>query len=346
MDDGSTSRAPRKRKIGITDVAREAGVSVGAASDALSGKNRLPEETRRRVREVADRLGYRPDPAARALRTGRAPVLGLVVTSLRRSFNFDLYEPLWGRLIGAATLAAHDRGYGICVLPDLQLGSYPSIPLAGLVVVDTEPRDPELQAALAFGIPVASPAADASSGVGVIVRFDDQSVTHRALDHLWELGCRRLGVLLHGLPGVDGNVNGDFEEVELGYRSWCVQRGVEPVVVRFGASAQEASLAATQVLGSDLDGLYTVSPGAVALHRSAVKAGVTLGERLRVVSRCVGMDEHLDRLGISTMSSPPGPVMTSVVEALIDLIEGRRSAPVVVRQEFELVVRASSGAPV
>jgi DNA-binding LacI/PurR family transcriptional regulator len=52
-------------RVSIRDVAREAGVSVTTVSHALNGKGRLNVDTRRRVREVADRLGYRPNPAAR-----------------------------------------------------------------------------------------------------------------------------------------------------------------------------------------------------------------------------------------------------------------------------------------
>ena len=49
-------------RVSIRDVAREAGVSVTTVSHALNGKGRLNPETRERVREIADRLGYRPNP--------------------------------------------------------------------------------------------------------------------------------------------------------------------------------------------------------------------------------------------------------------------------------------------
>ncbi len=71
----------RLGRAGIRDVAAAAGVSITTVSDALNGKGRLPDATRRHVREVADRLGYRPSAAARTLRTGKSGLIGLTVTT-------------------------------------------------------------------------------------------------------------------------------------------------------------------------------------------------------------------------------------------------------------------------
>lgn len=60
------------------DVAREANVSGTTVSRVLSGKDsQIGEDARRRVWEAAERLGYVPNPAARALLTGRTQLVGL-----------------------------------------------------------------------------------------------------------------------------------------------------------------------------------------------------------------------------------------------------------------------------
>ena len=51
--------------VTIKDIAREAGVSPSLVSFVFNGKNRVGEETRRRILEVAERLGYRTGQAAR-----------------------------------------------------------------------------------------------------------------------------------------------------------------------------------------------------------------------------------------------------------------------------------------
>ncbi|HSJ51183.1 MAG TPA: LacI family DNA-binding transcriptional regulator, partial [Actinomycetota bacterium] len=70
----------RQKAVGIKDVAREAGVSITTVSHALSGKGRLPEETRARVQRVAAELGYTPNAAARSLAGGRTGLLATYVS--------------------------------------------------------------------------------------------------------------------------------------------------------------------------------------------------------------------------------------------------------------------------
>ena len=55
------------RRVTIRDVAAEAGVSIGTASKALNGQGKLRAETRKRVAEVAERLGFAPNTLAQAL---------------------------------------------------------------------------------------------------------------------------------------------------------------------------------------------------------------------------------------------------------------------------------------
>ena len=63
--------------VTIRDIAREAGVAVSTVSYALSGKVVLRKETRRRIIEAAERLGYRPRPARR--RSGTRSETPLIV---------------------------------------------------------------------------------------------------------------------------------------------------------------------------------------------------------------------------------------------------------------------------
>src|SRR5215475_229230 len=77
----------------MTDVAKLAGVSHQTVSRVLNGHPNVKEQTRLRVQGAITALGYRPNPAARALATGRSHVIGVVTQSS------TLYGP-------ASTLAA------------------------------------------------------------------------------------------------------------------------------------------------------------------------------------------------------------------------------------------------
>ncbi|MGO4189431.1 LacI family DNA-binding transcriptional regulator [Pseudarthrobacter sp. TAF60_1] len=99
------------RNIGIKDVAAAAGVSVTTVSHVLNevASARISPETRDRVRSVARQLGYGPNSVARALRTSRTALLGLVIEDAGAS-------PHAGQILFGADQAARARGYNILVI--------------------------------------------------------------------------------------------------------------------------------------------------------------------------------------------------------------------------------------
>src|SRR3989454_10139028 len=107
------SRVPRKRRPATTrsrlpilsDVARQAAVSLTTASRALDPDNSHPvsDRTRARVQAAATRLAYRPNPMARALRTRRVPTIAIVV--------HDVTDPYFAEVVRGATSAASSRGF-------------------------------------------------------------------------------------------------------------------------------------------------------------------------------------------------------------------------------------------
>jgi len=68
------------RAVTIVDVAALAGVSIGTVSKALNGRGQLRAETRGRVLAAAEQLGFRPNPFARGLLSGRSYTVGLITT--------------------------------------------------------------------------------------------------------------------------------------------------------------------------------------------------------------------------------------------------------------------------
>lgn len=74
----------------IYDVARTAGVAASTVSRAFSTPGRVNEETRERILAVAADLGYRPNPHARALLSGRHHTVGMVVSDITNPHYFEL----------------------------------------------------------------------------------------------------------------------------------------------------------------------------------------------------------------------------------------------------------------
>ena len=71
-----------RKIVNIKDVARLAGVSPTTVSHALGGARPVSAATRRRVRDAAERLGYRPHPGARSLKAGGTGVLALCAANV------------------------------------------------------------------------------------------------------------------------------------------------------------------------------------------------------------------------------------------------------------------------
>jgi LacI family transcriptional regulator len=84
--------AKRQQRVTLEDVAREAGVSPMTISRVINNKGRFSEATRRHVLEVAERLGYRPNRAARTLVTNKTMMVGFVVPDITNPYFAEIFQ--------------------------------------------------------------------------------------------------------------------------------------------------------------------------------------------------------------------------------------------------------------
>ncbi len=94
-------------RITIREVAADTGLSIATVSRALTGARAVTPEIADRVRESADRLGYRADSIGRSLRTQRTNTVGLVVP--------DITNPFFPSLIQAIEHAARAQGLAVLI---------------------------------------------------------------------------------------------------------------------------------------------------------------------------------------------------------------------------------------
>ena len=93
--------ASGRRGPSMADVAREAGVSGQTVSRVSNGRSNVDEATRRRVLAAMQKIGYRPNSAARALRSGRFRTIGVImaVVSALLNFAFIAAYPFWSTIV-------------------------------------------------------------------------------------------------------------------------------------------------------------------------------------------------------------------------------------------------------
>ena len=179
----------RTHRVRIADVAEAAGASKTAVSFAFNSPDRLSEETAARIREIADELGYRPDPVARMLTQGQTRAIGLLTP---QPLAVVFSNPFFGALCEGVGMAADLEGYGLYLISPLHGSLARAVSRAsvdGLVAIGLTAGHPEIEQVRRTGLPlvlVDSLAMPEHSSVTI----DDEAGARAAADHLIALGHR------------------------------------------------------------------------------------------------------------------------------------------------------------
>jgi LacI family transcriptional regulator, galactose operon repressor len=107
----------KSKRSGIPRIAELAGVSIGTVDRALHGRPGINDETRQRVLDVAKKIGYRPNLAARSLSTGKRVRIGVCVPQEIRYFYNEMWEG-----IHEEVRRYSDRGIDFLLFPVPELG--------------------------------------------------------------------------------------------------------------------------------------------------------------------------------------------------------------------------------
>ena len=181
--------------VTLTDVARAAGVSRSTAGRALSGHPAVSATARRAVLDAATALGYRADPAARALRGGTSRLLGLVVTNLVNASIQKVVERIHD--------LAHESGYQVLMaVTNGEAGREKEVIEAladhrvqGLLVMPGGTDPSALQTLHASGTAVVSLIRLMRGLTTPSILNDDRAGACAATRHLIDLGHRRIAYI-------------------------------------------------------------------------------------------------------------------------------------------------------
>ena len=181
----------KKRRVNLADVAKAANTSISTVSRALRAKSGVGDEFAKRICELAERMGYRPDAAGRRLRTGRSYALGVLI--------LDLPNAYYSQLLEGIHTTAMERGYSVYLQLAQQHGQlrklWPEITdgrFDGLIM--SQVRIDILEEINTCGIPVVlnGPYMDTKYDT---VSMDYAHVVEKVVDHLVGLGHERIGFL-------------------------------------------------------------------------------------------------------------------------------------------------------
>jgi DNA-binding LacI/PurR family transcriptional regulator len=257
----------------------------------LSGKaaGRISARTGEAVRAAAQELGYRPNVAARALRTGVARSVALVVP--------DITNPFFGRVLRGAQRAAQGAGYTVVLVDvgndraweEASLRALLAGPADGLLLFEVDLPPGATEHAIAI---------EMTPGKLPVVRLDVEAGVDCALEHLLGLGHRRIAHVASSF---------DAPTFELRRERILHHLGAEPPSVRAPFTFDGAAAAAGPLLDA---GGFT----AVFCDDDILAGGVYLAARERGISiprdlSVIGFDD----LDFARVLAPP--LTTVVVDA-------------------------------
>lgn len=332
----------------IRDVAREADVSLKTVSNVLNGTAPVADVTRARVEEVVQRLGYRPNPAARSLRMGRSGVVALAVP--------DLARPYFAELADRVLAAARDRRLSVLIeqtngdahLETAVLTSPRFDHAQGVILALEHLRAGQVERlrldAQTSSRPVVVIGASVEIGGVSSLTQPDESGGFAATSYLITCGSRRIAVV-GGAPEDVGPGSGRVA----GYLRALDAHGLprdpsliaQPISGGFADGA--AAIAGLVDAGVEFDGVFALSDVLAAGVLAGLReAGIEVPGRVSVVG--------FDNLDLSTYTTPPLTTVDtrigSIATRAVQLVAARRDGGDDAEHGelgFSLVVRDSTG---
>jgi LacI family transcriptional regulator len=346
--------AHHDRPATLRDVASAAGVHPATASRALNPGTRLlvSEETARRVTEAADRLGYRPNPVARSLRTRRSNTIGVLIP--------DLNNPLFPPIIRGIEDRLAEHGYVALI------GNTDADPAKERRVFDqmrARHVDGFVLATATAGSPILAEAAEGDVPVVLMnrtspdypfssVSVDNEQGVRAAVAHLAALGHTRIGHIagpqdastgalrLRGFQAGMAAHKLPVSDAQVAYATaYSVEEGVRCGQELFGSAGLTAVVAANDML-------------AIGCYAALDELGLRCPEDISVI----GFNDmpFIDRLRppLSSVRFPHYQLGTEAATLLVERIEVKDGPVKMLFLAPELVVRgstvphASAGKPV
>jgi DNA-binding LacI/PurR family transcriptional regulator len=307
------TRDPDRRTVTMQDIAQVSGVSQSTVSRVLNDAVTsvpIAAETRQRVIEAAERLGYRPNPLARGLRGAKTMLLGLIVR--------DIADLFFTTAVEAVSISARNRSYNV-VLGSAHSQADEAIALRsvletrhcdGIVLLgDVRDQPPLLDDLAASHVPVVALWQGTALPGLATINIDNRGGIESGVDHLAGLGHRRFGF-------IGGYPHGDILERQAAFEERLAELGVPPADVHVQA--------AQNTLGSGADAFRSLmrlpapptaivtatDQGAIGALHAAHAAGISVPGDVSIVG--------FDDIPLAQYTAPP---LTTVSQPLQDMAE-------------------------
>lgn len=337
----------KSKRVTSQDVADLAGVSrttVSLVLNDVEGIN-IPLETRQKVRDAAEQLGYIPNATAQALATQRARAIGLVMTRSPHHIASDTFLPqiLGGlldivkqhklRLLIESVEAEHqDRVY-------LELARAKHID--GMILLTPRIDDSGLKKLEEVDVPAVLMGELGDSNL-YSVDVDNRLAAKKAVDYLLELGHTRIACISNAPPSYSAS-----PDRVLGYKDALIAAGIPPDddLIRYADFDPQSGFDCMQSLlasGKEFTAVFVASDNVAMGAKSALReAGLRIPDDISLI----GFDDipwaKYSDPPLTTIRLPAQDLASEACLLLLDLMQGLEREEQRLVLDTELVVRKS-----
>lgn len=313
---------PTSRRVTIKDVAALAEVSISTVSHTFSRGRPVAADTAARVVRAADKLGYRPHPVARSLRTGQSGLLGVILRPRNAVHGSLAGTETFTRFSGAAAAATLALGRGLVHVPDPLIAQSSQIAMDGCIVEGPNRDDKVLAELRRRAVPVVCcDATPEQSDDPWSILVDHATAATVLFDRLAATGASSIWLV----SGEDDNAWNHhmcraFDEFATGYPgAHRTDRLFE------GTGVEGAYELARSVLDSSRrpDAVVVASTRfAVGVAQAAHELGISMPDRLQLAALTESDLTRLHYPGITSTDLRMEEQAQLAVSALVDRIQG------------------------
>jgi len=329
-----------KKKILISDIAKDLGISVTTVSFILNDKakeKRISEGLTKRVLDYVQKVGYKPNELAKSLRTGKTKIIGLVIE--------DISNPFFANIARLIEAKAYSRGYRIIYCstdnqPDkaielIQL--FRDRHVDGYIVTPSEGVRDTIESLQHSQLPLVLfdryiPGLDSNH-----VITDNVRGAYDATAHLAQQGCRRIAMitLYSAQTQMRDRMNGYMRAIDT-YK-------LQPYVKKVNLHDDEQT-----VIDDFRAFLEDQQPDAVffATNYLAIAGLKAIKQYNLPLPAVVSYDDHtlfkLFTPTITAVSQPIEAIANELINILLNQLDGKEKGPKQVMLPSELIIRESS----
>ncbi len=328
------------RRVRLDDVAAYLGVSTATISLALRGAPGPSEETRKKVFEAVEQLGYRPDRAARSLAQGKSLNIG-VVMNLSDAFHALLVEGLYEasqsencEIILSAATPSRSEFHAAQTLLDSRCEV--------LILLGPQGTDEEI-IRLSKDKPVISVGRKVEADTIDVVRVLDRAGINLGVCKLQELGHKRIVY-------AEGGQGPSARERREGYIDAMNKAGFgsETLILKSGHSRDSIDRTVAQIRAlNPIPTAVATSDDecAVGLVESLRRSGIAVPEKISVIGYDDSPVSRMPHVLLSTVSQNPAEQTRAAVRAAMERLNDERSEPIEIVLEPHIVLRSTTAPP-